>query len=428
MQHNYKSKKDEVEASGDEAVRIAVFIEYFPPRLGSDRRIYEIMKRISDKHEVQFIVIPPFRMLSGTLSLAKGNLSLHFQDKEKVAMCDGIIGRFIHIPHVILKLWKSSYTVAYFLTLALLFPRVIRSIRKFDPEVIVLNYPSVYTGVLGFVVGKLLRKFIVLDFSDLIAQYTIHFLNLKKSSFKARLLIFIQNIIVKKSSRIVAPTSFIRNYTLVLKVNDKKIIVIPNGVDTQFFDPNNYDGKCIKSKFNLSDTKICVYCGRLDSWAGIDTLMALCRTFNRENSNIKLVVVGSGAKKSEVLKDVVMMGEVSYENVPKILAATDLILVPFPCNEVSHAASPLKLFEGMAMQKPVIASKVSGIREIITQGENGILVDPDDVDKWFETILFLLNSKSSARRMGENARRTAKEKYDWSLLAKRYEKVLAKSG
>jgi len=404
-------------------MRIAVFAEFFPPKLGSDRRIYELMKRLSKNHEIHFVVLPPFRMLSGKLSLPQSRF--HFQRKEVVVVHQDIIAHYIQTSHLMLKLWKKSYILAYFLILVSLFFKTFKSTKKIDPTAIVLNYPSVYTGILGFIIGeKLLRKFVLLDFNDLIAQYTILLLNLKPGSIAAKICVLIQDFIAKNSDKVIAPTNYIKKYASDLAVADEKIIVIPNGVDTKIFDPRKYTVEHLKSRLNLSNKKICLYCGRLDSWAGMNVVLQLCKVFNARKSDTCFVIVGDGTKEKDLFaENAVVLGEVSYEKVPEILVIADVVLVPFPDTEVSRAASPLKLFEGMAMGKAIVASEVDGIKEIISNQENGVLVNPNDIAEWIKAVTILLTNISMAKRIGENARQTVKEKYDWELLAKKYEKI-----
>jgi len=391
-------------------MRIAVFAEFFPPKLGSDRRIYELMKRLSKNHEIHFVVLPPFRMLSGKLSLLQSRF--HFQRKEVVVVHQDIIAHYIQTSHLMLKLWKKSYTLAYFLILVSLFFKTFKSTKKIDPTAIVLNYPSVYTGILGFIIGqKLLRKFVLLDFNDLIAQYTILLLNLKPGSIAAKICVLIQDFIAKNSDKIIAPTNYIKKYASDLAVADEKIIVVPNGVDTKIFDPRKYAVEHLKSRLNLSNKKICLYCGRLDSWAGMNVVLQLCKVFNARKSDTCFVIVGDGTKEKDLFtENAVVLGEVSYEKVPEILAIADVVLVPFPDTEVSRAASPLKLFEGMAMGKAIVASEVDGIKEIISNQENGVLVNPNDIAEWIKAVTILLTNISMAKRIGENARQTVKEK------------------
>jgi glycosyltransferase involved in cell wall biosynthesis len=405
-------------------MRIAVFVEFFPPNLGSDRRIYELMTRLSKKHQIHFLVLPPFRLLSGEISSPQSRY--HFQKKEIIAFQNGITAHYIPASRLMLNLWKKSYTLAYVLTLVSVFLNIFKSTRKINPELIILNYPSIYTGILGFLIGKkLLRKPVLVDFNDLIAQYSIRLLNLRPYSVVAWFCISIQNLIVKNSDKIIVTTNYIKKYALNLGVADGKIAFIPNGVDLKHFDPSKYITANLKEQLSLADKKICLYCGRLDNWAGINVIFQLSKAFNASNSSIYFVIVGSGAQKNNnFAENAIFLGDVQYGKVPGVLAVADVVLVPFPDNEVSRAASPLKLFEAMAMGKAVVASKVDGIEEVICDRENGLLVDPDNITEWIEAVKGLLNDNSAARRMGDVARLSLEHKYDWKLLAEDYQKVI----
>ena len=162
----------------------------------------------------------------------------------------------------------------------------------------------------------------------------------------------------------------------------------------------------------------------MDEWAGVNILLKICDIAKTKKLNTKFVLIGNGAKKAVHEENVIFLGEISHEKIPAILATADAILIPFPNNEVSHAASPLKLFEGMAMQKTIIAGKVSGIEEVVSDGKNGFLVDPDNFEEWIKKLEMTLNSETLAAKIGQNARRTVQEKFDWSLLANQYKEIL----
>lgn len=407
---------------GGQPMRIAVFVEFFPPNLGSDRRIYELMTRLSKRHEIHFVVLPPFRMLAGKLFLPQNRF--HFLREETVVGRQGVLAHYVTVNSLMFKFWKKSYKLAYILTVVTLFFKIFKSMRRINPDVIVLNYPSVYTGILGHTIGKrLLRKPTLLDFDDLIAQYTIDLLDLPPNSLAAKLCILIQGFIAKASDRVIAPSSYIERYALHLAIAPDKIVAIPNGVDTEYFDPRRFSAEDLRFRLKLGNKKICVYCGRLDNWAGTNVILHLCDKFGAKDPDVAFVIVGRGAEEGRLFpKNAVIVGEVPYRKVPEMLAIADVVLVPFPDNEVSRAASPLKLFEGMAMGKATVASEVDGIKDVILNQESGVLVKPSDIAAWVEAITDLLNNPSMARRIGGNARRIVKGKYDWKLLAERYEK------
>ena len=399
-------------------MRIAVFAEYFPPRMGSDRRIYELMKRIAEKHKINFILIPSFYELRGMLRTENCNTN---------ATCtytyEGIVAYRLEIPKMVKKLWRKSLKLAYLISMVLFIPKAIKKLVEIDPEIIILNYPSVHTGMLGFFAAKILRKPCVVDFNDLIAQYTIRLLNMKETSLLSRIIVLIQDFIVKNSNLVIAPTNFIRRYALALGMKDEKISVIPNGADMRVFNvemKSNY-----RSKLNLHDKKVCIYFGRLDGWAGVHILAEICNIFEQTRPDVKFLMVGGGIEQVKFPDNAIMINEIPHYEVPKIIAAADVVLVPFPENEVSHAASPLKLFEGMAMGKTVVASRVSGIQEVVQSGYNGFLVDPNNPKDWCEAIKAVLDCKSLQVESSKNAVESVK-KYDWNVLAALLECVLLK--
>jgi glycosyltransferase involved in cell wall biosynthesis len=162
----------------------------------------------------------------------------------------------------------------------------------------------------------------------------------------------------------------------------------------------------------------------LDAWAGIDIILRLSDIARRKKLNVRFLLVGSGESKNIQGENILCLGEIPHEKIPSVLAAADVILIPFPNNQVSHAASPLKLFEGMSLRKPIVASRVSGIQEVISDGENGFLANPDNPDEWIQKLETVLNSEKLGAKMGENAKRTVEERFDWGLLAKKCEEVL----
>jgi len=386
--------------------------------MGSDRRIYELTKRIAGKHRINFLMVPSFYELQGMLKPKNCNaLDTYTYAHE------GIIAYRLEIPEIIRKLWRRSLELAYLLSMVLFIPKAIKKLVEIDPEIIILNYPSVHTGILGFFAAKILRRPCVVDFNDLIAQYTVRLLKLRERSFLSRVIVFIQDFIVKNSEVVIAPTNFIRRYALALGIKDENIFVIPNGADMRIF--NAEIESDYRTRLNLHGRKVCIYFGRLDGWAGVHILAEICNIFEQTRPDVKFLMVGGGAERVEFSKNVIMIKEVPHCEVPKIITVADVILVPFPENEVSHAASPLKLFEGMAMGKTVIASRVSGIQEVVKSGYNGFLADPNNPKDWCEAIEEVLNHKLLQTELGKNAVESIK-KHDWNVLAALFEHILLK--
>jgi glycosyltransferase involved in cell wall biosynthesis len=86
--------------------------------------------------------------------------------------------------------------------------------------------------------------------------------------------------------------------------------------------------------------------------------------------------------------------------------------------------SPLTLLEAQLMEKPVIASKVGGIPELMIDNETGFLVNKGNSEEWKEKISILLNDTKKQRKMGQNGKKFVKENFAWQIIAKKFKKTI----
>lgn len=401
-------------------MKLAVIVEYFPPRMGSDRRIYELMRRLSGKNEVEFLVVPSFRESTGLTSRCKVNGSDLSLKKEHAR----IHVHRIDIPRVLTPLWKSRFYIAYLFSMIILEWKITRKVLKTKPDIIVVNYPSVYTGLLGFVAAKLSRRVFVTDFSDLIAQYTAELLGIHKSRLVAKALVLVQNMIVKNSDGVISVTDYLKKYAVEIGGKAGRIFVVPNGCDLGVFDHNVHSD--YREKLALNSKKVCMYCGRLDNWAGSNIILEVAKKFENLDDDVSFVVVGNQEKRKFKTPNIVALDETEQKELPKIMRIADVMIVPFPKSDVSEAASPIKLFEAMAMKKTVVASRVAGIEEVMTDGLNGLLVEPTDSVGWVDRICRALDSAEKSNKIGRRALDTVRENYQWQQLAEKLENCLTK--
>jgi glycosyltransferase involved in cell wall biosynthesis len=403
--------------------RIVVIAEYFPPRLGGDRRIFELMKRLSRKYEIHFLTLPQ----SYTLFIRRIE---SYRKEEDCFSYEGMTGHRLALPKPLLKTWNRSFVLSFALTLPFLCFQTIKKVVELKPDVIIINNTSIYTGLIGFVCSKVLNKKLLVEYNDLQALYTIELVRKKinKSLLPVlgRILVLIEDVIVKHGWKVTAITGFIKDYAFVRNTR-RDIVVISDGVDTDLFDPGKRGGIEIRSKYGIGEAaRLCVYTGRIDECAGAELILKTAELLKSER-NVKFMVVGEGDTQivNEFSKcdNVILTGLVSKESVPDYLAAADIVLVPFPDSVASHSVSPLKLFEALAMEKKVIASEISGIREIVGQDFDGILV-PANPARWASAVKELASKRTEPVHGTGNNRVLIREKYDWNHLAAEFGKVL----
>lgn len=174
-------------------------------------------------------------------------------------------------------------------------------------------------------------------------------------------------------------------------------IVIPNGVNTETFKPQKR--KHYRGQFTVG------WAGVPSKWHGIEDLM---------NLEFHTVIIGAEGSK----RGIDFLGFVPHEQIPEYLASCDVLICPTKSNNdgSEFIGSPTKLFEFMAMGKPVLARPEGQVKEIITHWRNGILyVEQSDLDVY---LRILEREPQLRKRLGRAARRTAL-KYTWDKTAER---------
>jgi len=407
-------------------MRIAAIVEYFPPRLGGDRRIYELLKRLpSEKYEVTFLALP-----------ASYTLFIKEIDKEPLPDSEtcigGIRGVIIGYPRSLLKLWHRAFVPAYVVTLAYVLGKALIAMIRLSPDLIIVNNTSVYTGVVGYLMSLSTRKRLLVDFSDLQSEYTFDRVRdrvpLRFHKAVRLTLMVMENVMSRRSCKVITVhTKLLQEH--VENICRKNIVYVPNGVDTEQFNPDAITApeiNTLRRELQIENTRICGYTGRIDREIGGEILYETLLLLERRHERIKCLILGEGdpdlLKKIKRLNVVVYVGLKPAHEVPRYIALADVILVPYPRTKASHFVSPLKLFEALAMGKPVVASAVSGIRDVILSGQNGILVDDDPV-QWVQTIERILEENSLSNKLATNAIATAR-RYDWRHLSERFEQAI----
>ncbi|MEW5759840.1 MAG: glycosyltransferase family 4 protein [Candidatus Thermoplasmatota archaeon] len=198
-------------------------------------------------------------------------------------------------------------------------------------------------------------------------------------------------------------------------------IIIPNGVDTGKFKPG-LECNEIKEKYGEN---IVLYVGRLVYHKGLDVFIESAKYVD----DAKYIVIGSGEMKAQ-LADIIekfglenkveLIGKVDSSTLPKYYSACNVFVLP----SVSRLeAFGLVLLEAMACGKPVVASDMPGIREILKEGENGFLIEPFNAKKLAEKLNVLISDKKFAESLGANGRKIVEEKFSWSKICEKLEKV-----
>jgi glycosyltransferase involved in cell wall biosynthesis len=200
-------------------------------------------------------------------------------------------------------------------------------------------------------------------------------------------------------------------------VKGKKIQVVPNGVDTRLFAP---EGPSHRNGFG--DKTVIGFVGSLKAWHGIDVL---AEAFARlaDDRRFHLLIVGDGpmAPTIEALAEarpetVTFIRGVPHGEVPAYIRAMDVAVAPYPTLDQFYF-SPLKVLEYMAAGRPVVASRIGQLDQLIRDGETGILVPPGDASALVEAIGRLADDGELSRGIGARAAAETQRDHTWMQRA-----------
>jgi len=230
---------------------------------------------------------------------------------------------------------------------------------------------------------------------------------------------------VTKSTRITYTTELLKN---LYKIPNEKSILIPNGVDMNLF--KKYPSNECRQKLNISYQDFVIgYAGVLREWVDLEPVFAAVRRLSRNYRNLKLLIVGEegGLKKNKELAKrygisdkIIFTGTIPYKQVPKYISCMDVCLIPFKLDAVSQSSLPLKLFEYMACEKPVISTKIAGVVNAV---QDRVLYASAE-EEYHDKIVKLYKDEELRIKLGVEGRNYVKQNYEWSKLALKLESVL----
>lgn len=211
-----------------------------------------------------------------------------------------------------------------------------------------------------------------------------------------------------------------------LGFSEKNILVAHDGVDIEKFDININKEKARKMSRLPLDKILITYAGHLFEWKGVDVLLEATRDIEiskYRNMDILFVFLGGTErdvkkfrKKAKGLNNVLILGHRPHKEIPLFLKAADALVLPNSVSDkISSYTSPLKLFEYMASKRPIVASELPSIAEILNDG-NSVLVKPDDPKKLVEGIKKILEDTDASADLAIRAFEEVQQ-YTWQKRA-----------
>lgn len=207
-------------------------------------------------------------------------------------------------------------------------------------------------------------------------------------------------------------------------ISSEKIWIIPMGAF--FLDLKEISREESRKTLSLADGQVMVlFCGIIRPYKGLEFLLAAWKKVMSQCPNATLVIAGNGdaVYMESILSKIQSLAltqsvrtEFKYLTEHEFSidhSAADILVYPY--QQITQSAA---LLSGMAFNKPIIATTVGGIAEILKNNETALLVDYGDVEKLSENIIILINSPEKRTRMGTAVRREVALHYSWDKIAR----------
>jgi len=234
--------------------------------------------------------------------------------------------------------------------------------------------------------------------------------------------------LLASATAVIAVSPGVKKWLTAFTAAAERIHVVANGVDPQRFAP--------QIVANRADNTLTIgFVGSLKPWHGVETLLEAFALLQAQRPESWLLIVGDGPERERLqaltqhraIGNVVFTGAVTPAAVPEWLGKMDIAVAPYP-QLADFYFSPLKIYEYMAAQLPVVTTRVGHLAEVVKHRVTGMLVEPEDPAALCACLLQLADDPLLRQRLGEAGRRFVERHHSWDGVAKEILRLAFSSG
>lgn len=246
------------------------------------------------------------------------------------------------------------------------------------------------------------------------------------NSERYSLAVKLETLVAENADHVFAITSQVRDELVRRGVDGEKITLLPNAADIYEFAPLRPE-PALAAKYKLEDGLTLGYAGSILEYEGLDIAIHAVAELVSRGEAMKLVIAGDGPALADlktltaelgIMSSVQFVGRVPSSDVPRFIELFDVVLCPRISSDVTEMVSPLKPLEAMSAGKPVVASNVAPLVDLLgTDGSRGVLFKAGDVSDLARVLQELAHNKPKRNEIGREARQWIAKHRSWSAVA-----------
>ncbi len=405
-------------------MRILFFCHYYPPEVNAPaaRTSEHCARWAAAGHDVTVVTCVPNCPDGVVFDGYRNRL------RQQVEMVDGVrvVRVWTYVAPNVGTVRRIANYVAYMLS------AICASLWLPRPDVVVATSPQFFCGWAGVWASRLQRCPFVLEIRDIWPE-SIQAVGAMRGGPVVRFLEWLERRLYRAADHIVTVGNGYRDRIAEKSPESEtsRITVIMNGVDPQKFSPEMADGVGeFRRRWGLEGRFVCSYIGTIGMAHGLDVVLDAAAQLREEGRRVVLfLMVGDGARRKELQEaanerglseSVVFTGRQPRELMPTVLAASDACLVHLRATELFSTVIPSKIFETMAMERPIIMGVEGEAREIVQQAGAGIAMEPESAESLVAAIEQLAGDDEARRAMGKSGRAFVSEEFSRDRQASRY--------
>jgi len=316
-------------------------------------------------------------------------------------------------------------------TIVALYQRLEHVIDTFRPDVLHAHSPSL-NGVAALRAGKIHGIPVVYEVRAIWEDAAVNHGTSREGGLRYRLSRLLESFTLRRADAVTTICNGLRDEIVARGVPEEKVAVVPNAVNLDRFPGRRQPDPVLVRRFKPDGKPLIGFIGSFYAYEGLSLLLDAVHLLKEKPLALRALLVGGGPQEKELkekasrlnIEDkVLFVGRVNHDEARRYYDVMDILAYPRLSMRLTELVTPLKPLEAMAQGALVVASDVGGHRELIHDGETGVLFEAGSVESLVAATSRLLEEPASWARYRRKAREFVERERNWAAIVERYREV-----